>query len=103
MPNEFDPIPDVFIGGPVSRCFDPHGVDDLAGHGIGSDRIVQHGQQNEVFPIPEHGNLGQVLDMPCQSICVHGDSPGALEMVKGIRSILEQHNIKITPLRSFVG
>jgi UPF0271 protein len=63
--------------------------------------------QKRILQLVQEGTIttydGQVLDMPCQSICVHGDSPGALEMVKGIRSILEQHNIKITPLRSFVG
>ncbi len=38
---------------------------------------------------------GQVLDMSCQSIAVHGDSPGALNMVKEIRLALEESGTEI--------
>jgi UPF0271 protein len=40
----------------------------------------------------------QVLDMPCQSIAVHGDSPGALNMAREIRLTLEENGTEICPL-----
>ena len=63
--------------------------------------------QKRILQLVKEGTIttidGQVLDMPCQSIAVHGDSQGALDMVRQIRSALEENNVKITPLRSFVG
>lgn len=44
---------------------------------------------------------GQTLPMPCQSIAVHGDSPGALKMVSNIRCALEENGAKIKPLFEF--
>ena len=63
--------------------------------------------QKRILQLVQDGTIttidGQVLDMPCQSVAVHGDSPGALDMVRQIRSALEENNVEITPLRSFVG
>ena len=63
--------------------------------------------QRRVLQLVKKGTIttidGQVLDMSCQSICVHGDTPGALDMVRKIRSALEENNVEITPLRSFLG
>lgn len=62
--------------------------------------------QRRILQLVQEGTMttidGQVLDMPCHSIAVHGDSPGALDMVTKIRSVLEENDIEITPLRSFV-
>jgi UPF0271 protein len=63
--------------------------------------------QRRILQLVKEGTIttidGQVLDMSCQSICVHGDTPGALDMVRKIRSALEENNVEITPLRSFLG
>ena len=62
--------------------------------------------QRRILQLVKEGTIttidGQVLDMSCQSICVHGDTPSALDMVRKIRSALEENNVEITPLRSFV-
>ena len=63
--------------------------------------------QRRILQLVKEGTMttidGQVLDMPCHSIAVHGDSPGALDMVTKIRSVLEENDIEIAPLCSFVG
>ena len=45
---------------------------------------------------------GGVLQMEFESICVHGDTPGALELVKSIRAILTEAGVKIVPLKDLV-
>ena len=41
---------------------------------------------------------GKTLKMECDSICVHGDTPGALEMIRNIRNILAEHSISVKPM-----
>ena len=41
---------------------------------------------------------GKTLKMEYDSICVHGDTPGALEMIRNIRNILAEHSISVKPL-----
>jgi len=45
---------------------------------------------------------GKTLELEFDSICVHGDTPGALEMIKTIRGILSDHNVAVKPMREFV-
>ena len=45
---------------------------------------------------------GKTLELEFDSICVHGDTPGALEMIKTIRGILSEHNVAVKPMREFV-
>lgn len=63
--------------------------------------------QKRILQLVQDGTIttidGEVMDMSCQSVAVHGDSPGALNMVRKIRSVLEENNVKIASLRSFVG
>lgn len=60
---------------------------------------------NRILQLVEDGTIttigGQVCKMPCQSIAVHGDSPGALDMIRGIRSALADHHVTVTPMRAF--
>jgi len=46
---------------------------------------------------------GTVLEMNCQSICVHGDTPGAVEFVKQVRSVLAENSVQIKPMREILG
>ena len=39
-----------------------------------------------------HGNL---VPIQAQTICVHGDTPGAVSMVKAIRAALEKEKISL--------
>ena len=45
---------------------------------------------------------GKTLTLEFDSICVHGDTPGALEVVKTIRDILVDHDVAIKPMRELV-
>lgn len=45
---------------------------------------------------------GHRLPLAFDSICVHGDTPGALEVVRTIRNILKEHSIAIKPMRELV-
>lgn len=40
---------------------------------------------------------GDTISLPVQSLCVHGDTPGAFEAAKAIRAALEAQNILICP------
>ncbi len=48
---------------------------------------------------------GEVVAIDCskisldvQTLCVHGDTPTAVDLVKNIRTVLEQNNIKVAPM-----
>ena len=38
---------------------------------------------------------GSVVQVRAESLCTHGDSPGAVEMAKEVRSALTAHGIRI--------
>lgn len=43
---------------------------------------------------------GKVVEVRAESICVHGDSPGAVQMARSVRDALTAAGIKITPFAS---
>ena len=45
---------------------------------------------------------GTEIDLEADTICVHGDTPGAVEHIKRIVSALQQEGISITPAGSFL-
>jgi len=45
---------------------------------------------------------GSVLEMQIDTICVHGDNPSAVELVKNIRSAIEGEGIAVVPMSQFV-
>ena len=45
---------------------------------------------------------GQVIDIKADSICVHGDNPKAVQLVKFIRESLEKEGIEVAPIGSFI-
>jgi len=45
---------------------------------------------------------GSVLEMRIDTICVHGDNPSAVELVRGIRSAIEAEGISVVPMGSFI-
>jgi UPF0271 protein len=46
---------------------------------------------------------GKVLNMSFQSIAVHGDTPGALDLVREIRAVLEENQVRIKPMSQLIG
>src|SRR5258708_593800 len=38
---------------------------------------------------------GRVLPLPCDSLCVHGDTPGALAMARALRAALEAAGVTV--------
>jgi len=45
---------------------------------------------------------GSVLEMQIDTICVHGDNPSAVELVKNIRSAIEGEGIAVEPMGKFI-
>ena len=45
---------------------------------------------------------GSEIEMTADTICVHGDNPSALELVKNIRTTLEASGIEIVPPQTFL-
>ena len=47
-------------------------------------------------------HTGEEIPLRVDTICVHGDSPGAVEMAETIRKELEAAGIEVKPMGSFV-
>ncbi|MFO8031536.1 MAG: LamB/YcsF family protein, partial [Desulfohalobiaceae bacterium] len=45
---------------------------------------------------------GERVPLQAKTLCVHGDSPAAVESVRLIRSTLQKNNIQITSIRRLV-
>ena len=41
---------------------------------------------------------GRVIDLEAQSVCVHGDTPGAVNLARAIRAALEGQGVSIRPM-----
>jgi len=77
------------VGGLVSRKLPGaviHDVEEIA------NRVLMMVKDNKVMAID-----GTEVPVAAQTICVHGDTPGAVEMIKGIREKLGTVNIKFQP------
>ena len=60
-------------------------------------RVIKAVDEGKVISID-----GEVLEVEVHTICVHGDSPGAVELAKAVRKGLEDVGIKVVPLREFL-
>jgi 5-oxoprolinase (ATP-hydrolysing) subunit A len=45
---------------------------------------------------------GDLVDVNVQTICVHGDTPGAEKIVAAVRQLLEQEGLSVRPLREWL-
>ena len=45
---------------------------------------------------------GEVIDVEADSLCLHGDTPGAVEMAEALKKALEAEGVEITPLGQLV-
>ncbi len=66
-----------------------HDPDEIA------QRCVRLATKGEVVAVD-----GTVVPAPAGSLCVHGDSPGAVEIARRVRAGLEEAGVRLTP---FVG
>ena len=58
-----------------------------------ADRAVRMAAEGQVISVD-----GVCLDMDVQTLCVHGDNPAAVDLVKTIRETLEAGDIVLTPM-----
>jgi 5-oxoprolinase (ATP-hydrolysing) subunit A len=59
-----------------------------------ADRAVRMAKEGKVIAVD-----GTVLDLEVHTLCVHGDNPSAVELVKRIRTSLEAEGVAIQPMR----
>ena len=45
---------------------------------------------------------GEVIEVEADSLCIHGDTPGAVQMAAAVRRGLEDAGVSITPLAQLV-
>lgn len=57
-----------------------------------ADRVLLMVKNKQVTAID-----GSVIPISAQTICVHGDTPGAVDMIKAIRTKLEQEGVILKP------
>ena len=78
----------------VSRSKDGsvvHDIDEVARRSL---RMVTEGKATAI--------TGEEIDVQADSLCLHGDTPGAVEMARAVRRELESAGVAIRPLGEFV-
>jgi 5-oxoprolinase (ATP-hydrolysing) subunit A len=58
-----------------------------------ADRAVRMAREGKVIAVD-----GTTLELEVHTLCVHGDNPAAIELVKSIRNALEAENVAIRPM-----
>jgi UPF0271 protein len=58
-----------------------------------SERALQMVKENAVIAVD-----GTTIPLEAQTLCVHGDNPKAVDLVKGIRGMLEADGVAVTPM-----
>jgi UPF0271 protein len=62
-----------------------------------ADRVVSIAKDGEIEAVD-----GTTLDLPADSICIHGDGPNALELLEAVHERLEKENIDLKSLNDLV-
>ena len=78
----------------VSRSKDGsvlHDVDEVADRSL---RMVREGKATSID--------GDTIEVDAESLCIHGDTPGAVEMARVLRQRLDAESITVTPLSQLV-
>ncbi len=68
-----------------------HDVDDVAERSL---RMVKDGKATAI--------TGDAIEVEADSLCIHGDTPGAVEMAKVLREQLDAEGIVVTPVGQLV-
>ena len=68
-----------------------HNVDEIVKRSL---RLITEGKVQAV--------RGEVLVVRAASLCLHGDTPGAIEIAHALRIALQERNIEIAPIETLV-
>ena len=68
-----------------------HNVDEVADRSM---RMVLEGKATAI--------TGDAIDVEADSLCIHGDTPGAVEMARVLRQRLDAESVTVTPLSQLV-
>lgn len=58
-----------------------------------ADRFVSIATEGQVEAVD-----GETIDVPADSICIHGDTPNAVELLEAIHARVEERDIELAPL-----
>jgi len=62
-----------------------------------ADRVVRMINEGVV-----EANDGNDVSITAQTVCIHGDTPGAIQLIKEITKSLEQNEIQVTAIRNII-
>ena len=65
-----------------------HGASEIA------QRVVRMVQDGAVVSI-----TGKVIKMRTDTVCIHGDTPGAVDIARGVRQALKDSGIAVAPFK----
>ena len=60
-----------------------------------ADRVVRMVQDGAVVSV-----TGKVIKMRTDTVCIHGDTPGAVDIARGVRQALKEAGITVAPFRT---
>ena len=60
-----------------------------------ADRVVRMVQDGAVVSV-----TGKVIKMRTDTVCIHGDTPGAVDIARGVRQALKDAGIAVAPFRT---
>ena len=98
------PIRPETVGVPVIRKVDSSGNVSFAvtAYRVGNAMRGRQVQVRVVGDTVEISIDGRVIDVHADSLCLHGDTPGAVEMARAVRSGLEHAGVEVVPLGQLV-
>ncbi|WP_280255581.1 LamB/YcsF family protein, partial [Nocardia wallacei] len=86
-----------YAEGFADRAYTPAG--DLVARGTPGSVLGEHAALAQAISIAVHGETrdvdGDPVAVPAASLCVHGDSPGAVAMARSIRDALAAKGIEV--------
>lgn len=62
-----------------------------------AERALLMAKEHKVIAID-----GTPVEIDAQTLCVHGDTPTAVDLVKTIREVMEKNGINVVPMASFI-
>lgn len=80
----------------VSRKIGAHSI--ISDPSEAADQAVRMALESKVRTID-----GQMIEVAVQTICIHGDSPDAHQIVRAVKAGLERAGLQVRPLREWLG
>ena len=60
-----------------------------------AERVVRMIQDGAVVSV-----TGKIIKMRTDTVCIHGDTPGAVDIARGVRQALKNANIHVAPFKT---